>query len=202
MIYIDCEQGEEEWLAHRRGIPTASETGRIITPKTGALAAGVTRYIAELIAETVVPDDSFTGNKWTERGHELEPEARDFYRLITGNKVTETGIVLLDDRSAGASPDGLVNDDGLLEIKCPAPKTHCFWMMPDPPELPDEHKVQCHAEMFVTERRWIDFLSYCPGFKHLLVRVEWDSYTDKVGAALAEFTQRLNAAKSRLLEEA
>ena len=200
MIYIDCKQGTDEWLEARRGIPTASEFSKIITPRTGKLSASTDKYIAELIAETVEPDHDFQGNYWTERGLALEPEARAWYEFQTDNTVNEVGMVLLDDRSAGVSPDGLINSDGMLEIKSPKPSTHVLWWLRG--VLPDEHKPQCHAALQIAERQWLDFVSYCPRFRPLLVRITPDEYTVKVAAALAEFTERLDAAKSRIFAEA
>ena len=199
MIRLDCEQGSDEWFSARLGIPTASGFGKIITPKTGKLSVSADKYIAELIAETVEPDNSFNGNQWTERGHELEPEARAWYEFESGNQVEEVGILLLDDKSAGVSPDGLIGDDGLLEIKCPKPSTHVHWLLAG--ELPTEHKPQCHAALHLTGRKWLDFVSYCPGFSALLLRVMPDEYTELVGDALLQFTEKLTAAKSRVLED-
>ena len=199
MIYIDCEQGSDEWFEARRGIPTASGFASIITPKTGKLSASADVYIAELIAETVVEEQDFQGNQWTERGHLLEPEARNWYEFETGNTVTETGIILRDDGSAGVSPDGLIGTDGLLEIKCPKPSTHVYWFLAG--ELPDKHRPQCHAALLLAERDWLDFVSYCPGFPALLLRVVPDDYTDKVAAALATFNEKLSAARARIFGE-
>ena len=71
----------------------------------------------------------------------------------------------------------------LLEIKCPKPSTHVYWFLAG--ELPDKHRPQCHAALLLAERDWLDFVSYCPGFPALLLRVVPDDYTDKVAAALA-----------------
>ncbi len=200
MIYVDCEQGSEDWFSHRIGIPTASSAGSIITPKTGKLSAGSLKYIAELIAETVEPSKTFQGNEHTERGHLLEPEARAWYEFQTGNTVTETGIILLDDRSAGVSPDGLIGDEGMLEIKCPMPKTHVAYLLAK--ELPSEYKPQCHAALSLSQRKWLDFVSYCPGFRTLLLRITPDEYTEKVGEAFKDFIEKLNQAKAEIFEEA
>ena len=200
MIFVDCEQGSDEWFEARIGIPTASGFSKIITPKTGKLSATSDAYIAELIAEMVEPDNSFQGNQWTERGNELEPEARAWYEFQSGQVVHQVGIILLDDRSAGVSPDGLIGEDGLLEIKCPKPSTHVNWLLSN--VLPDVHKPQCHAALHLANRDWLDFVSYCPGFRTLLLRVTPDEYTEKVGDALVQFTERLNAAKASIFEEA
>lgn len=198
MIYLDIEQGTDEWLEARRGIPTASAFSKIVTPKTGKMSATASKYIAELIAETVEPDNDFQGNQWTERGHLLEPEARAWYEFETGNEVTQMGMILRDDKSVGVSPDGLIGDIGMLEIKCPKPSTHVRWLMDG--VLPDEHKPQCHAALAIAERGWLDFASYCPGFKPLLVRVYPDEYTESLARVLDEFIKQLNEAKQAVLQ--
>ena len=196
MIYLDIQQGTDEWLAARRGIPTASNMKKIITP-TGKLSATADKYIAELIGEIIEPDD-FEGNKWTERGHLLEPEARAYYEFITGETVTEMGMILREDGKAGVSPDGLIGGNGMLEIKCPKPSTHVFWMMKG--VLPPEHKPQCHAALHIAEREYLDFISYCPGLEPLLVRVTPDEYTELLGDVLEKFIKKLEAAKGRVFE--
>ena len=199
MIYLNLEQGSDEWLSVRRGIPTASGFASIITPKTGKLSAAADSYIAELIAETVTDEPGFEGNQWTERGHLLEPEARAWYEFETGHDVEEIGFILRDDKSAGVSPDGLIGGNGLLEIKCPKPSTHVLWFLSE--TLPDKHRPQCHAALLLAEREWLDFVSYCPGFPPLLVRVIPDEYTEKVAEALAAFLDKLEAAKVRIFGE-
>ena len=196
MKVISCEQGADEWFEARLGIPTASGFSRIITPKTGKLSTASKKYIAELIAEMVYPEKDFLGNKWTERGHELEPEARHWYEFQTGNKVEQTGIIL--DKGAGVSPDGLIGKNGMLEIKCPKPSTHVEWFLVG--MLPDEHKPQCHAALHIAGRDWLDFVSYCPGFPPMLVRVEPNEYTEAVGVALDLFIEALEEAKKRVFE--
>lgn len=193
MITLDIEQGTPEWFDARRGVPTASEFSSIITPKTGVLSASAESYIAALIAETVVDEDDWQGNQWTERGKLYEPEARGWYEFTTGNEVTQTGIVL--NRGAGWSPDGLVGPGG-LEIKCPKASTHVKWLLAD--QLPAEHKVQCHAAIVIGELEWLDFVSYHPDFRSLLVRVEPDEYTEKVRKALSLFLDALYDAKEKL----
>jgi putative phage-type endonuclease len=199
VIILDCDQNTDEWLEHRRGMFNASEAKNIITP-TGKPSASAKKYIARIIAEMVYPNQDFQGNQWTERGHELEPEARQFYEMETGNTVVQVGRILLDDRSAGVSPDGLIASDGMLEIKCPKPETHVLWL--NDGVLPNDHKAQCHAALHIAQRQWLDFFSYCPGFDPLLVRVEPDEFTKQLAEVLEEFTQRLNAAKGRIFEDA
>lgn len=195
MLILDCPQGEPEWFEHRRGIPTASCASKIITPRTGKLSASVDTYIAELIAEIAEGTEEITRSYWMERGILYEQEARDWYEFHTGAEVRQVGIVL--NHGAGWSPDGLVGDDGGIEIKCPKSSTHIKYLLAG--ELPDEYRPQVHAGMWIGEREYIDFVSYHPMYNPLLIRVLSDDYTLKVGAALAEFSERFEDAKRRIL---
>ena len=120
MKVLDVEQGSRAWVEARLGIPTASAFKRIIT-STGKLSAQRERYQAELLAEWVYgePAEDLTDNLNIARGKALEPEARRYYSFHAGVDATTVGFCVRDDGIAGASPDGLVNPDGLLELKCP-----------------------------------------------------------------------------------
>lgn len=210
MLLIDVAQGSPEWLEVRRGVPSASNFGSIVTA-TGKPSSTADAYAAELIDEIVRPMDErdreeqesqFRGNRHTERGHRFEPKARDWFRLVTGYDVREVGFALNDARTLGCSPDSLIfsgNDpvEG-VEIKAPEGKKHALWMLQD--KLPDEHKQQVHGSMVVTGLRAWHFVSYCPGYKTFRVRVEWDDYTDKVAGALDDFVHRLAAARAKFID--
>lgn len=202
MVILDVQQRTPEWHLARRGIPTASEFGRIITPKTGKLSAGADGYIAELIDEIVRPDAErgFGGNRHTDRGNELEPEARDWYAFAVGLPLREAGFCLSDCGRYGCSPDALVGDDGGCEIKAPDGPKHVTYLRAG--ELPDEYKPQVHGSLVVTGRAWWSFVSWCPPYRPLLVRVEPDDYTASLAAALGQFCDRLAAAKAEFLEAA
>lgn len=210
MRIIDCQQGSAEWFAARMGVPTASNFDRLIT-KSGKPSTSADDYIAELIDEAVRPLDlreveeqeaQFRGNRHTDRGHALEPKARNYYRFLTGSIVTECGFVLADDGLAGCSPDSLVDPETLwsggLEIKAPEGKKHVRWMMDG--ILPDEHKAQVHGSLIVTGADFWDFLSYCPGYKPFLIRTVPDSYTALLAAELRKFTDKLAATKTQFVE--
>lgn len=192
-------QGSEEWFALRKGRPTASQFSKILTP-TGALSKTSVKYMDELIAECFFPDHvEFEGNRHTDRGNELEPEAREAFVNVTGHSIQEVGFCTRDDGVVGCSPDGLIESpDGKymagLEIKCPAPKTHvghlreyheakglgCSW-------FPSEHRVQVHGGMAVTELKEWHFFSYCPGLQSLHIVVKHDHYTDTLSKSLDAF---------------
>lgn len=185
MNIIDHEQGTEEWLAARRGVPTASRFDRIITAKTGKVSAQASAYIAELIAQTIIEPEPMEPTEAMQHGIETEAAARAWYEFETGQAVQQVGLCMDDGGRFGASPDGLIEPEGGLEIKCPQPATHTGYLLAK--GLPDKYKPQVHGSLVVTGRAWWDFVSYCPGLPPLLVRVERDEYTAKVAEALDVF---------------
>ena len=197
MIRLDFQQGSREWVEARLGIPTASEFSRIVTT-SGAKAK--TGYVWELVAEWVLgePTVKFGGNDWTERGQVLEPEARKYYAFQRDLEPQTVGFIYRDEtRMCGCSPDGLVGDDGLLELKCPMAGKHLQYLVGD--KVPREHKTQVQGQLWVTGRAWCDFMSYHPGLPPFIKRVEPDP---KLQAALdehmPEFLEELLAGRERL----
>ena len=204
MEILDCAQGSDEWFEAHEGLPTGSRLGKIVTPRTGKLSTSHKTLIGELIAEQVEPSRERVSTYWMERGRLLEGEARDYYSLIKGREVTQVGMVL--NHGYGYSPDGLVDMPesdwyGTLEIKCPKPSTHVKWLLAG--EVPDEHKAQCYGGLWICERDWCDFLSYCPGLEPLLVRVTTeDAYYGQLVESLKEFRDAYNDAQERVLGHA
>lgn len=198
-IHTDLIQGTPEWLAIRKGRPTASRFRDFVTTAKGDLSKSARGYICELIGESFCPEfEYFSGNTFTERGKALEPEAREAFEVETGLKVEPVGFVIADDGIAGCSPDGLIRGDSGdyiagLEIKCPTPKTHVEYVLDG--VLPDDYKQQVHGSMVVTGIRTWHFWSYFPGMRHLHVIVQWDDYTDKLAKTLAAFLVEYKAAR-------
>ena len=121
-IIRGIEQGSDAWQQLRLGIPTASAFDRILTPKKLEPSAQQEMYIAELNAEwkSGEPCDDFGGGEWVERGKALEPEARREYAFEAKAKPEEVAFIYKDEQHmVGCSPDALVGDEGLLELKCP-----------------------------------------------------------------------------------
>jgi len=166
------EQGSPEWLAARLGIPSASMFAKIVTTK-GAWSTSADTYINQLVAERLTGEreEVFQSHHMI-RGTELEPDARDLYSLMTNSEVIEVGFCLHDTLAAGCSPDGLIGEDGGLEIKCPAPSTHVEYLRGG--VLPSKYKQQVMGCLWITGREWWDFVSYHPTMKPLIVRVERD----------------------------
>jgi hypothetical protein len=172
-IYDDLEQGSEAWLDARRGIMTASVIGQFITPKTIKPAAnGDARNMAvTLIAERITgwTEEVFVSADM-ERGNWDEPLARDHYSEHFA-PVTECGFMVaeINGHKLGYSPDGLVGDDGLIEVKSRKPKKHLATILAD--EVPPENMAQCQAGLMVSGRAWLDYLSWCGGMPMYRIRV-------------------------------
>lgn len=162
MKIVDCVQGTPEWHAARAGKVTASRMADLTAKTKAGWGAGRANYMAELVAErlTGVVSESFT-NLAMRHGIETEPEARRVYEFMTDNRVTPIGFVLHPTiEMSGASPDGLVGEDGLLEIKCPNTATHIETLLTD--EVQEKYIKQMQWQMLCTGRAWCDFVSYDP----------------------------------------
>lgn len=154
------EQRSEEWFAARLGKVTGSRVADVMARTQKGYAASRQNYMAELICERLTGqrEEKFV-NAAMMRGTELEPKARATYMLETGEIVAETGLVIHPELDAfGASPDGLVSHDGLLEIKCPNTWTHIEILKNHEPKR--EYLIQMQAQMACTGRAWCDFVSY------------------------------------------
>jgi putative phage-type endonuclease len=174
--YNDLEQGTPEWLAARCGIVTASVVGQLITPKT--IKPAVNDYSRGLTAALVA--ERLTGyvepvfaNADMERGTLSEPLARDAYVEHHG-PVDQVGFMVrqFEHGPLGFSPDGLVGEDGILEIKSPRQKKHLATVLAD--EVPLEHMAQVQTGLLVSGRNWCDFISYCGGMHLFVKRVHAD----------------------------
>lgn len=173
MIIHDLEQGSPEWFAVRLGIPTASYFDKLITP-TGKESTQAETYENKLVAELLTgkPVDDFEGNEYTRQGNEREPDAAAFYALQRDIDPIKVGFVTDDNRTYGCSPDRLIGDDGLLEIKCPAAHTHVKYMLDR--NIDRKYYPQIQGQLLVTGRKWVDIISYHPEMQPVIIRVERD----------------------------
>lgn len=158
----NCDQGTAEWLAIRLGKATASRVADIVAKTKTGVAASRKNYAAELVAErlTGVPTERFISPAMM-HGTDTEAEARDAYRQHALVEVAECGFV--DHPTvpmSGASPDGLIGDDGLLELKCPNTATHIETLLGK--AAPSKYVTQMMWQMACTGRAWCDFASYDP----------------------------------------
>jgi putative phage-type endonuclease len=157
----DIVQGSPAWFAMRYGNASASRIADIIAKTKSGYSASRENYLTELVLERFgIPQDSFTSAAM-EWGTATEPLARMAYEAATGDFVKEVGYILHSTiEHSGASPDGLVGDDGLLEIKCPISKTHFEYLLAG--EVPSKYKPQMAWQMACTGRKWCDFVSFDP----------------------------------------
>ena len=193
MKIIECEQGSRQWLEARAGIPTASEFSKILTPG-GKPSASADGYMHGLLAERIMGKPRFqVVSEWMERGSQLEADAAEFYRFQRDCEITRVGFVTNDEGTIGASPDRLVGEDGLLEIKVPAEHTHVYYLLSGSGASVDkEYKVQVMGQLWVTGRKWADVLSFHPDMPPALFRVERDEeYIERLAKAVSEFSARL-----------
>lgn len=164
LITLDCEQGTEEWLTARLGIPTATGIENIVTP-TGKKSSSQIKYMSELIEESILGlQDSGYKSAFMERGNQLEPLARSAYEFLTGNAVNQVGGVYLNEKKELlVSPDGLIPElKKGLEIKCPKMSTHIQYIING--GVPSEYIIQVQANLWVTGYKTWDFVSYCPEY--------------------------------------
>lgn len=203
MRIIQCAQGSPEWLAARCGVASASRFGAVMaTIKTGE-AAERRNYKTDLVVERLTgrPLEGFT-TAAMKQGIEREPDARKAYESDTGNLVEEVGFCRLEDLDAGASPDGLIDEDGGLEIKCPERSAHLRYLQQD--MEPPEYTWQIQGGMWVTGRQWWDFVSYNPDFPdnlQLIVRriKRNDEAIKKLAAEVERFLGEVDAEVTRIL---
>lgn len=191
-------QGSDEWFAARLGKVTASRIADLMARTKTGWGASRANYMAELLCERLTGQtaDRFT-NAAMQWGTDTEPQARAAYEFLTGNTVTEVGFVDHPRVAmSGASPDGLVGEDGLVEIKCPNTSTHIETLLSE--TVPGKYRMQMLWQMACTGREWCDFVSFdprLPGDMQLwLCRVTpAPGEIDAVESAVAEFLGELDA---------
>ena len=210
MKTFHCAQRSEEWFELHKGRVTASYMADVIDfRKTGDKGPGAKRlaYMGKKIAETLTGELDMTGYVspamlW---GNKYEDEARRAYTLAREIMVDQIGFAIHPENERfGASPDGLIGDEGLLEIKCPDTSTHIRWIMGG--MVPEEHRPQMFAQMACTGRDWCDFVSYDPRLTRryqlfIPPRLEADTATIlEVETHVRQFLAEMDAAIERLGE--
>jgi putative phage-type endonuclease len=198
-------QRTTEWHTARLGKVTASRVADVIAKTKTGYGASRANLMADLIVERLTgqPASTFT-NAHMEWGTEQEPHARAAYSARTGELVEEVGFI---DHprivNSGASPDGLVGDDGLVEFKCPATSTMLDTLLAG--EVPSKYIPQMQWQMACTNRAWCDFVSYDPRLpEHLRMfvkRVERDDkYITTLEGEVKTFLAELNEKLEKLQE--
>lgn len=198
MIALEIEQRSEEWNKARLGIPTASSFDKIITPQ-GKPSKQAMKYLYTLACERVtgVKEEGFKSSAM-DRGTAMEEEARQFYEMLRDCEVKTVGFCYKDERKLfGSSPDGLVGEDGILEIKCPIASTHVAYLIGE--NSPEEYYPQAQGNLYITGRKWADILIYYPGVKPLIIRWERDEpFIKELETGLESFSKNLEEMVKRI----
>jgi putative phage-type endonuclease len=195
-IIKEMEQGSDEWLSLRLGKVTASKMSDVLSKGRGTAPSKTAEtYMMELLAERLTGESKpFFENDAMRWGTETEPQARFMYELKSGNKVEEVAFIERDEFT-GVSPDGLIGDDGMIEIKCPTTITQIKRALTD--DYSKDYYAQIQMQLWVAERQWCDFLSFDPRLDvdagYLLQRVERDEeFIKNMEEKTAAFIAKMN----------
>jgi len=160
MIIHDVEQGTPEWLELRKGRVTASHATAIATN-----GKGLDTYVLELMSEYYSSGErEYYSNADMDRGNELEELAASAYEMEVGAKLEKVGFVEYNE-FVGCSPDRLVGEDGLVEIKCPNDKNFFKFLLEGEKAISTDYMAQMQMQMLVTGRKWCAFVAYNPNFE-------------------------------------
>lgn len=200
MIIHMMEQRSPEWYEVKCGKIGASSMSSVLAKGTGKTRMS---YMMKLLAErdTGVPSNNYVNDAML-YGIENEEYARNAYEMETGNTVEQVGFVELND-FVGCSPDALVGDDGLLEIKVPNSDTHLKYILED--RIPPEYVVQVQTQLWVTGRKWLHFVSYNPRSHwkpFWMVETERDEETiNKIESGVEAFVAELLELERKIKDE-
>ena len=200
MKIVDVEQGTPEWMAFRAGLPTASKFSEIITTK-GEPSKSRTKYLHQLAGERITgsKEESYQSAAMS-RGIEMEAEARSLFCMVHDAEVQEVGLCIEDDGRWGCSPDGLIGDDGGIEIKCPQLATQVDYLLSN--KIPSTYYQQVQGSMFVTGRDYWWFVSYYPGMKSLMIKATPDvKFHTALQSELIRFSEELESIVKILQEK-
>jgi len=184
---FDCEQNSPEWYAARRGVPTASSFKDVLAKGEGKTRKKLLYTLAGQALATEQPEA--WSNAHTDRGHAMEGEACSLYALLHDADPQKVGFMRRG--RIGTSPDRLIRQDGMLEIKSRLPYLQIELLEAD--RVPPEHKAQLQGQLLVSGREWVDFASYWPGLPMFVERVYRDEqYIANLESELATFVEELD----------
>lgn len=197
-IIHECLQGTPDWLRLRMAIPTASEFDRIVTPKTLKLSSQAEAYADRLLASYILgyPLEE-EGTPWMQRGQELEDQAYEAAENILELETEPIGFITNEEKTIGCSPDRVISDGRLLEIKCPSPQVHVAYMRRK--AVSDAYRCQLQGQLWVAEREEVVIFSFHPTMPAVHIRVRRDEvFIAALKMAVESFSEVLEAAKIEL----
>ena len=193
------EQGKPEWFAARAGIPTASEFDTVMAKGRSGGGRGETskKYMRTLLGEllTGTVQESYS-NAHMQRGTAMEPQAREMYAMLNDDAdIKQVGF--MRNGRKGASPDSLVGNNGLLEIKTKMPHLQIEVLLAG--TFPVEHKAQVQGQLWIAEREWCDFMSYWPGLPPFITRVfRDDQYIRGLAVEIDLFNMEMDDMRAKI----
>lgn len=197
---FDCEQTTDEWFDVRKGIPTSSMFATVKANGQGGGDSKTRRkYMLQLIGERITGEvaDKFVSHHM-ERGRLMEPDARNMYAFMKDAEPQQVGFIRNGEK--GCSPDALVGNDGLLEIKTKLPHLQIDVLLKA--KLPPEHRPQVQGQIWVSEREWCDFMSYWPKLPPFIIReYRDDKYIKTLSDGVDQFLSELHELEERIKQE-
>lgn len=196
---FDCAQRSEDWFRARAGIPTASEFSTLLAKgRDGGDSKTRRTYMLKLAGEIITgePMESYD-NAHMERGRIMEEEARDLYAFLADDPLSQVGFLRDDDKRAGCSPDSLVGNDGMVEIKTALPHILIGHILKG--DFPADHKAQCQGALWIAGREWIDICVYWPKMTPFIKRAyREDIYLRDLEKAVRQFNEELDETVERV----
>jgi hypothetical protein len=197
---FDMPQGSDEWRQVRLGVVTASEFATVMRERgrtAGSESKTRREYMLKLIGERLTGDPMYRySNDHMERGHEQEADARDRYAFLKDVEPRQVGFI--KDGNVGCSPDSLIGDDGMLEIKSKLAHLHLDVLLAD--AVPAEHIPQIQGQLWVAKREWCDFVSHCPKLPLFVKRVYRDERLIESIAKAVDLFERELVTLMRVIE--
>lgn len=201
MIIFECEQGSESWFEAKAGRVTGTRFGSLVAKEsTKEYQNLISNLACEIITGRI--EETYS-NSIMEKGLETEPLARKEYENIFGIDIKQAGFFIPDEDEKynewiGISPDGLIGNNAMIEIKCPLMRTHLEYIQAN--KLPSEYKHQVQGQLFVSKFDYCDFMSYVEGMKPFIIRVEPDKelfkeYEIRLDKLILEVKDRLEIYK-------
>lgn len=196
-----CEQNSPEWYSARLGIPTASMFATVQAKgKDGGASLTRAKYLKQLAGERICgePMENYS-NAYMERGKAMEDDARSLYQFVHDAPLTRVGFIRNGDY--GCSPDSLIGEDGVLEIKSAAPHILIDYLLKD--QFPPEHVAQCQGALMVTGRAFVDICIYYPKMPLFVKRAQRDeAYIAQLRGAIEQFNTELAEIVSKVRAKA
>jgi putative phage-type endonuclease len=197
------EQRTDEWFAARLGKVTASKVSDVVAKTKSGYGATRSTYMTDLAIERLTGNPTeFYANAAMQWGTDVEPQARAAYEFLNDAVVVEEGFIEHPSiPMSGASPDGMVNDEGMLEIKCPMSKTHYATLLSG--KIAKKYIDQMQWQMACAGRQWCDFVSFDPrmpeGLDFFCKRVDRDDeYIGELETEVSKFLEELNEQVTKL----